>query len=48
MKIYYAIEEEVDLLENFTEEQVDAYLTLKANGKDFVWSFKQDLFSQTY
>ena len=42
-KIYYCIVETIDVNDDITEEDIDDLIAEKADGKDFMWSEKNDL-----
>lgn len=43
-KIYVAITEIMEVDENLTESQIDRLIFDKANGKDYCWSEKDNLY----
>lgn len=43
MKIRYAVEMEVELPDDFTDEEVDFNISLLAKGNDFCWSKDEDI-----
>ena len=47
-KIYYCIVEEVEVDSNLTDEQIDSIILEKADGKDCMWSEKENLLGEDY
>ena len=47
-KIYYCIVEELEVPDNITDQQIDDLVAEKADGKDYMWSDKNNLLTDPY
>lgn len=47
-KIYYCVVEEVEVPDGMTDQQIDNLIAEKADGKDYMWSDKDNLLCDPY